>query len=307
MTMLLRPAQRAKFIAEVLRVNERRLLAQAPRGVDARRLLSIYFRSIAYDPALAECTPESILGGVFTAMQLGLSLGGPLQEAWLVPFRQKGKPVATLIVGYQGFRNLVDRARAVVDLNAYLVHLEDEWDYWLGDEPRIIHRPRRSVLAEADLRAAYAVARLRGGGKQLVVMPKEEIDAIRRRSPAADKGPWVTDYPEMARKTAVRRLCKLLPKRDELLARALELDEQADRGEQQLGVEDTDLVIPPMPDAEPDERLRQALGVRTEEPAAPADAGADAAEEDDGSGDAGPVFELGAEAPGRKLQSRGHA
>jgi recombination protein RecT len=42
-------------------------------------------------------------------------------------------------------------------------------------------------------------------------MTKDEVDAIRKRSRSGSSGPWVTDYGEMAKKTSLRRLCKLLP------------------------------------------------------------------------------------------------
>jgi len=56
----------------------------------------------------------------------------------------------------------------------------------------------------------------------------DEIEAVRRRSRAADDGPWVTDWSEMARKTVVRRGSKYLPLTTDF-RRALELDEEAER------------------------------------------------------------------------------
>ena len=42
-------------------------------------------------------------------------------------------------------------------------------------------------------------------------MSTEEIEAIRKRSPAGDSGPWQSDWSEMAKKTVFRRLSKSLP------------------------------------------------------------------------------------------------
>lgn len=56
--------------------------------------------------------------------------------------------------------------------------------------------------------------RQKDGGVQFDVMGRCEIDAIRDRMRPAKEGlfptPWDTDYPEMARKTVIRRLCKSL-------------------------------------------------------------------------------------------------
>jgi hypothetical protein len=42
-------------------------------------------------------------------------------------------------------------------------------------------------------------------------MSRDEIEAVRKRSRAANAGPWVTDWNEMAKKTVFRRLSKWIP------------------------------------------------------------------------------------------------
>ena len=91
-----------------------------------------------------------------------------------------------------------------------------------------------------DMIATYAVARLRDGGAQFEWLWKREVDSIRASSRAGNSGPWVTHYDEMAKKTALRRLCKLLPTSPEL-TRAVALDEQAEASvPQQLDILVTD-------------------------------------------------------------------
>jgi len=55
-------------------------------------------------------------------------------------------------------------------------------------------------------------------------MTKAEIEAIRNRSRAGKSGPWVTDFAEMAKKTVVRRLSKMLPLSSEIM-RHVEADD----------------------------------------------------------------------------------
>jgi hypothetical protein len=55
-------------------------------------------------------------------------------------------------------------------------------------------------------------------------MPRRDIEAIRDRSRAGQKGPWVTDYPAMCLKTALRQWCKYIPMSPEV-TRAVSLDE----------------------------------------------------------------------------------
>lgn len=245
--LLIPQPQQTGLIVRLFKENERAIVNAAPKsGGDPRRLLRIAFNSIIYgDGKLAACTHRSILGGVMEAIKLGITLGGPMQEGWLVPFNNRKKNAkgewetvteATLIVGYMGYRNIIDRGRAVVDMHPRAVHLADEFDYWFGDEPRIVHRPKGPApLVQKDLRAAYCVARLRGGGKQMEVLEVPEIEAHKARSRAKDTGPWASpaDYVPMALKTTVRKLAKYLPKSSELMARALDLDEKADAGIEQ--------------------------------------------------------------------------
>jgi recombination protein RecT len=234
-------AERGKHLHYLFEQNKKTLIESAPRmaGGDPQRLIRIAYNSIANDEKLLQCTHASILGGIMEALKLGLTLGGPMQEAWLIPFkdnRDGGNLKATFIVGYQGFRNIIDRAKSVIDLHPRAVYANDEFDFAFGSRPYVTHRPYWRVGGQTvpgPLIAVYAVAHLRSGGLQLEVMPKSEVDAHRARSRAKDSGPWVTDYDAMALKTVIRKIAKYVPKSSDLLARALDLDERADRGEDQ--------------------------------------------------------------------------
>jgi recombinational DNA repair protein RecT len=87
----------------------------------------------------------------------------------------------------------------------------------------------------------YAVARFKGGEiNDFEIMTPSEIEAIRKRSKAKDKGPWVTDFDEMAKKTVLKRLLKRLPMSSEnyaLLAKAIDEDNRAAMGEAQSTIE----------------------------------------------------------------------
>jgi recombinational DNA repair protein RecT len=58
-------------------------------------------------------------------------------------------------------------------------------------------------------------------------MPIADVEAVRKVSKAADKGPWVSFWPEMARKTAIRRLMKRLPL-ETLAEHAMRLESEAE-------------------------------------------------------------------------------
>jgi recombination protein RecT len=274
---------RANAIKQVFALNRDRMLRLVPRTAgDPNRLLSIAFTAIAYDDKLVTCDPATLFGGVIESLKLGLTIGGPMQECWLIPFWNSKRKVseAVMIVGYQGYRNLLDRAKATLDLHPRAVFANDEFDVEYGTNPRIHHRPHWMLgrPEPGEFIAAYAVARLRGGGLQLEVMPKYEIDEHRAQSRAKDSGPWVTHYVPMALKTVVRKIAKYLPKTSWELARAMDLDTRADLGQdQQLSLEASDLDLSPLAqpvEARPSRRLDEVtkmLAQRQEgEPAEPA-------------------------------------
>lgn len=235
--------ERQSDIKGLFASNMSALVKAAPRTAgDPTRLIRIAYNAIWYDPKLRQCSHRSLLAGVLESIKLGLAIGGPMQEAWLIPFNTKQPDggyglEATFIVGFQGYRALIDRARAAVDLQPHAVYEHDLFDCEMS-EPRVTHKPWWMVGAAEPgrLTAAYVLAHLRGGGKQLVVLSAQEIEQHRQRSRAKDFGPWVTDYEAMALKTVVRVAAKYLPKQSEAMAqiaRALELDDHADRGEPQ--------------------------------------------------------------------------
>jgi recombination protein RecT len=95
-----------------------------------------------------------------------------------------------------------------------------------------------------DIIAFYAIAKLKGGGHAFEVMPRSDVDAVMRSTQSKGQwGPWKDHYPEMGRKTVIRRLAKYLPLSIEF-ATAAALDGQAEAGEQNMAsVLDGDFVV----------------------------------------------------------------
>lgn len=222
-------------LMQLLQRQRSAIEAALPRHMTADRLLRVVLTEVRKNPTLSKCEPLSFLGAVVQAAQLGLEPGGALGHCYLVPYFNKsaGKYEVQLIVGYRGMLDLARRSGQLVSVSTHAVYDGDEFDFALGLNETLRHVPARDgVSKERRLVAVYAVAKLRDGGVQLEVMSRDEVEAIRRRSKAADSGPWKTDYEEMAKKTCVRRLFKYLPVSIEI-QRAVGLDEKAAVGESQ--------------------------------------------------------------------------
>ena len=204
-----------------------------PKSLTADRLARIVMTECRKTPALLNCNQESFLGAILQCAQLGLEPGSALGHCYLLPFgngkAQDGRSNAQLIIGYRGMIDLARRSGQIVSLAAYIVHQEDEFDYQLGLQPNIVHKPAHQAKP-GPVTFVYAVANLKGGGVQFEVMSRAEIEAVRDTSKAGKNGPWVTHFDEMAKKTVIRRLFKYLPVSIEI-ARAVEVDERSDRGE----------------------------------------------------------------------------
>lgn len=202
-----------------------------PRGFDEGRMIRMCITAVQHNPRLLTCTKESVYGSMMTAAQLGLFPDvSVLGHAYFIPFKVHGTMTCTFIVGYKGLIDLARRSGHVTSIMAYPVHEGDEFKFAYGTSPFIEHVPSREPMDERELTHVYGMANLRGEKRpQFVVMSREEVEAIRKRAPGRNKGPWVEHYEQMALKTVIRRLCKYLPLSSQL-QRAVSLDEAADTG-----------------------------------------------------------------------------
>ena len=190
---------------------------------------------------LRACTRESIGSAVITSAQLGLTLGVN-GAAWLIPFGTE----CTLIIGFQGLVDLCYRSGQVESISADVVCENDEFSYEQGLDPKLKHIPNlRGSRGEAY--AVWAAARIKGSSKPVyVVLNKEEVMTVKSSSAGAKKSdsPWNGKFEnEMWKKTAIRRLCKLLPKSVEL-SHALEFENQQEERLKEADYEEVDPLAP---------------------------------------------------------------
>lgn len=188
------------------------------------------------NPKLFDCTQQSLLAALMEAAQLGLVPEGVTGQAYLVPY----KNTCQLIPGYRGLLDLARDNPDVDYVDAHVVCESDLFEFQYGSDSYLHHKPSLDRDREA-LIAVYAVMKLKSGGTHFQVMSRQEVDKIRARSMARNNGPWVTDYPEMAKKTAIKRLVKVAH-RNVRLDRAIALDTRAEIGEDQGLDEDGDFI-----------------------------------------------------------------
>lgn len=227
---LVKPAERLKSIRELLDKSKSQLQMALPKHLTVDRLMRVAITAMQRTPKLLECDQISLLGAVMQSAQLGLEPDGVLGHAYLIPFwnGKRNTFEVQFLPGYKGLIDLARRSGQVDTIEARVVHTGDSFKYEFGLNPKLEHTPKFGA-GDREPMAVYAIAGLKSGARQFDLMSIEEVNAIRARSRAKDSGPWVTDFEEMAKKTVLRRLCKLLPVSVEL-QKAVALDEMAERG-----------------------------------------------------------------------------
>lgn len=227
--------------------------AVLPKHLTAERVVKVTLSAISRNPELLACSQESVFFAVIQAAELGLEFGSVLGHAYLVPFKNKNtrRLEATFIPGYRGLIALSRRSGQIESIEAHVVKEKDHFKVRFGTEPVIEHEPYLGDEPGKTV-AAYMVAKLRDGGKQVEVMTRAQLLAVKNRSAAANAGPWVTDEDEMFRKTVVKRGWKYLPMSLEM-QKAAAADDAAERASEgdfagivdMMPVEDAEAIEPP--------------------------------------------------------------
>lgn len=194
-----------------------------PAGLSGDRVARLALTCVRKEPKLAECTPESFAGALLSAAALGLE-PGVNGEAYLVPYKDRKTQISecTLIIGYQGFAKLFWQHPLAKHLDCQAVHERDSFDYRLGTDPFLSHKP--ATGERGRIVNYYAVAGLEGGAAPFVVLSPEEVKAL-RGGKTGSSGNIPDPQKWMERKTVLRQLFKLTPKSTQL-ATAIQADER---------------------------------------------------------------------------------
>ena len=191
-----------------------------PPQVTPEKFERVCATAIQNNPKLLDADRRTLFGAMTKAAQDGLLPDG--RECALVMF---GKEVQYMPM-VAGIMKKVRNSGEITNWSVHVVREGDIFDYDLGDEERITHKPARKDRGEVI--GAYSIVTLTGGEKSREYMDTSEIEAVRSRSRAKDSGPWKTDYAEMCKKTVIRRHSKRLPMStdlDEFIRRDDELTE----------------------------------------------------------------------------------
>lgn len=204
-------AGRATMQAYIKRM-EGEIKKALPSVLTPERFTRIVLSALSTNPKLQETTPESFLGAMMTAAQLGMEPNTPLGQAYLLPYYNSKKRCleCQFQLGYKGLIDLAYRSGEVSTIQAHVVYEHDKFSYAYGLEPQLEHVPAMGDRGSPT--HVYAVFRTKDGGYSFGVM---SIDDVRRHaqrySKSFENGPWQTNFEEMAKKTVLKRVLKYAP------------------------------------------------------------------------------------------------
>lgn len=228
-------------IADLIKAMQPEIRKVLPEVITVERFTRMALSALNTTPKLKECTQMSFLSALMNAAQLGLEPNTPLGQAYLIPFKNKGVLECQFQIGYKGLIDLSYRNPLVQTIQAQAVYENDEFEYELGLDSKLVHRPVLHDRGEVIL--FYGFFKLTNGGFGFEVMSREDIDAYAKeysKSFDTSFSPWKSNYIGMAKKTVIKQALKYAPIKADF-RRALSTDEtvknelSVDMGEVQDG------------------------------------------------------------------------
>ncbi len=201
-----------------------------PSFLNPDRFLRTCWTAMLRNPALLDCTKESMLGAMIESAQLGIE--PVLGKGALIPY---GKEMQFQPM----YRGLIDLARRTADIKvtAHVVYEKDAFDIEYGDNEKCYHKPYL-YGDRGDKLGAYTVwSFVNSGTQSFLFMPTVDILQVRDTYSKAWKksgkdSVWGKSEAEMFKKTVIKNHSKLQPCSIEM-ERAVELDNRAEIGTSQ--------------------------------------------------------------------------
>ena len=218
-----RPATLQDYVQRM----SKQIAVALPANLTPERFQRIVLTAISSNPKLQECTPQSFLGAMMTAAQMGVECNTPIGQAWLIPrWNSKSqKNECTFQLGYKGLIDLAYRSGEVVNIGAHTVYQNDKFHVTLGLNANIEHDPVLTDRGEPI--AFYAYYKTRSGAYGFEFMSYDDARAHAKKfSEAVKKGwssPWDTNFEEMAKKTVLKKALKYAPLSTEVASK-IEMD-----------------------------------------------------------------------------------
>ena len=184
-------------------------------GKDGQRFITSIVSAVTANPALAECTNQSILSGALLGESLKLSPSPQLGQYYLVPYKNNKEGIieAQFQMGYKGYIQLAIRSGQYKKINVLAIK-EGELEYFdpLNEEIKVnLMIDKWDEREKAKTIGYYAMFEYINGFRKAIYWSKLQMENhALTYSPAyrAKKGHtfWEKNFDAMAYKTMLRQL-----------------------------------------------------------------------------------------------------
>lgn len=233
-TQLATTEERPKQLSPLAEVQERvskmggQLKSVLPSHIDIAKFQRVAMTAIAMDPALLKADRQSLYQSLTKAAMDGLL--PDKREGALVIYKTKVKidgrdewiEAVQWMPMVAGILKKVRQSGEVASISAHAVYENDEFDYLLGDNEQIHHKPTHGQPGK--IKGAYCIVALKDGFKVRDYMPWWRIE--KAKAVAKTKFVWDAWPDEMAIKTVIKHIAKVLPQSTDIEA-AFERDDTA--------------------------------------------------------------------------------
>lgn len=207
-------AKSARTLKDWVEVYKPEISKALPSAITPERFARLTTTALSSNPRLQQCTPKSFIGAMLQAAQVGLEPNTVLQQAFLIPRKnaKTGNYETVFELGYHGMIDLAYRG-GVIEINAEAVYEHDEFEYSLGMDRTLKHKPALKDRGEPI--CVYATWKSKDGGSGFAVMSIEDVRKHAAQYSESYKSgyssPWKSDFLSMAKKTVLKQALKYAP------------------------------------------------------------------------------------------------
>ena len=140
-------------------------------NINVERFLAMAFNAVKRDKKLlgvVEKNPASLFASLLLCAEHGLSPSPEVGEAWLIPYGN----ACQFQLGYQGLIKIAYRNPEIKSISAEIVYEMDEFDWGLGLEPYLSHKPASGE--RGSVTHVYCIVKFRNSEPMFKVMSEGE-------------------------------------------------------------------------------------------------------------------------------------
>lgn len=179
---------------------------------DSKTFITSVVSAVQANPALNDCTKQSILSAALLGESLKLSPSPQLGQYYMVPFKTKGTQEAQFILGYKGYLQLAIRSGQYKKINVLPIKEGELINYDPLEETIEVNLIEDEEIREQTPTVGYyAMFEYMNGFRKTLYWSRKKMEVHANKFSkgyAARKGYtfWEKDFDAMAMKTMLRQL-----------------------------------------------------------------------------------------------------